>query len=51
MNGLTWGNSAPMRHGTLNLYRERSRAEASGPRRTMARAGRGATDAGGPAHE
>lgn len=30
MNGLTCGNSAAMRHATLNLYRERGRAEPGG---------------------
>ena len=30
MNGLTWGNAEAMRHGTLNLYRERNRAAARG---------------------
>ena len=30
MNGLTWGNAEAMRHGALNLYRERNRAAARG---------------------
>lgn len=28
LNGLTWGNSPAMRHGTLNFYRDQKKGAA-----------------------